>query len=160
MALTESVSSFQAPATPGTAACPPSFPSVPTSSGRGLVQKRANDAGPTSVLMASLSCRISPTTSMVILRERLPLATAVATSAMFRTWPVKMPAIELTESVAPHCHSAIGSYSKDGLPELHFYHFYFWRDRTKTPPSVSFTRALLPSGKSEDRCRSIGLAWL
>jgi hypothetical protein len=31
MAFTESVKSFQVPATPGTIACPPSFPSVPTS---------------------------------------------------------------------------------------------------------------------------------
>ena len=51
------------------------------------------------VLMASLSCRISPRTSTVILRERSPLATAVATSAMFRTWPVRLLAIEFTESV-------------------------------------------------------------
>ena len=49
--------------------------------------------------MASLSCRISPRTSTVILRERSPLATAVATSAMLRTWPVRLLAIELTESV-------------------------------------------------------------
>ncbi len=33
----------------------------------------------------SLSCRISPRTSTVILRERSPLAMAVATSAMLRT---------------------------------------------------------------------------
>jgi len=31
MALTLSVRSFQVPATPGTCACPPSLPSVPTS---------------------------------------------------------------------------------------------------------------------------------
>ncbi len=51
------------------------------------------------VLMASFSCRISPRTSTVILRERSPLATAVATSAMLRTWPVRLLAMELTESV-------------------------------------------------------------
>src|ERR1700688_2402212 len=51
------------------------------------------------VLIASLSWRISPRTSTVILRESSPLATAVATSAMLRTWPVRLLAIELTESV-------------------------------------------------------------
>ena len=35
--------------------------------------------------MASLSCRISPRTSTVILRDRSPLATAMVTSAMLRT---------------------------------------------------------------------------
>ena len=49
--------------------------------------------------MVSFSCRISPRTSTVILRERSPLAMAVATSAMLRTWPVRLPAIELTLSV-------------------------------------------------------------
>ena len=37
------------------------------------------------VLMASLSCRISPRTSTVIFLERSPLATAIVTSAMLRT---------------------------------------------------------------------------
>ena len=53
----------------------------------------------TIVLMVSLSCRISPFTSTVILRDRSPRATAVATSAMLRTWPVRLEAIELTLSV-------------------------------------------------------------
>src|ERR1700719_2460394 len=48
--------------------------------------------------MASLSCRISPRTSTVILRDRSPLATALVTSAMLRTCPVRLPAIELTLS--------------------------------------------------------------
>ncbi len=51
------------------------------------------------VLMVFLSSRISPFTSTVILRERSPRATAVVTSAMLRTWAVRLPAIELTESV-------------------------------------------------------------
>src|SRR5450432_209596 len=51
------------------------------------------------VLMVFLSSRISPRTSTVILRERSPLATAVVTSAMLRTWAVRLPAIELTLSV-------------------------------------------------------------
>ena len=38
-------------------------------------------------------------TSTVIFFDRSPLATAVVTSAMLRTWPVRLPAIELTLSV-------------------------------------------------------------
>src|SRR6201996_1800475 len=49
--------------------------------------------------MVFFSSRISPFTSTVILRDKSPRATAVATSAMLRTWPVKLPAIEFTESV-------------------------------------------------------------
>ena len=51
------------------------------------------------VLMVFLSSRISPRTSTVILRERSPLATAVVTSAMLRTWAVRLPAMEFTLSV-------------------------------------------------------------
>src|SRR6516164_7722536 len=51
------------------------------------------------VLMASLSCRISPRTSTVIFFERSPLATAMVTSAMLRTCAVRFDAIELTFSV-------------------------------------------------------------
>ena len=53
----------------------------------------------TIVLIVFFSSRISPFTSTVILRDRSPLATAVATSAMLRTWPVRFDAIELTLSV-------------------------------------------------------------
>ena len=49
--------------------------------------------------MVSLSWRISPFTSTVIFRDRSPRAMAVATSAMLRTWPVRLDAIELTLSV-------------------------------------------------------------
>src|SRR3979409_1840714 len=49
--------------------------------------------------MVSLSCKISPFTSTVILRLKSPRAMAVATSAMLRTWPVRFEAIELTLSV-------------------------------------------------------------
>ena len=49
--------------------------------------------------MVSLSCRISPRTSTVIFCDRSPLATAMVTSAMLRTWPVRFDAIELTLSV-------------------------------------------------------------
>ena len=53
----------------------------------------------TIVLMVSFSSRISPRTSTVIFRDRSPPATAVVTSAMLRTWSVRLPAMELTESV-------------------------------------------------------------
>ena len=56
------------------------------------------------VLMVFFSSRISPRTSTVILRDRSPLATAVVTSAMFRTWAVRFDAIEFTESVDPSRH--------------------------------------------------------
>ena len=49
--------------------------------------------------MVSFSCRISPRTSTVIFFDRSPPATAVVTSAMLRTWPVRLVAIELTLSV-------------------------------------------------------------
>ena len=51
------------------------------------------------VLMVFLSARISPFTSTVIFLDRSPRATAVVTSAMLRTWPVRLSAIRLTLSV-------------------------------------------------------------
>ena len=51
------------------------------------------------VLMVFLSSRISPRTSTVIFLDRSPVATAVVTSAMLRTWAVRLLAIELTLSV-------------------------------------------------------------
>ena len=97
--LTVSVRSFQVPATPGTLAWPPSLPSVPTSRATRVTSPAKRLSWSTIVLMVSFSCRISPRTSTVILRDRSPLAMAVATSAMLRTWPVRLPAIELTVSV-------------------------------------------------------------
>ena len=47
--------------------------------------------------MVFFSSRISPFTSTVILRDRSPRATAVVTSAMLRTWAVRLPAIEFTD---------------------------------------------------------------
>ncbi len=49
--------------------------------------------------MVFFSSKISPLTSTVIFFDKSPFATAVVTSAMFRTWAVKFPAIEFTESV-------------------------------------------------------------
>ena len=49
--------------------------------------------------MVFFSSRISPFTSTVIFFDRSPFATAVVTSAMLRTWPVRFAAIEFTLSV-------------------------------------------------------------
>ena len=97
--FTESVRSFQVPATPGTTACTPSRPSVPTSRATRVTSDANERSCSTIVLMVSLSCRISPRTSTVIFFDRSPLATAMVTSAMLRTWPVRFDAIELTLSV-------------------------------------------------------------
>jgi len=51
------------------------------------------------VLIVFFSSRISPFTSTVIFFERSPVATAVVTSAMLRTWPVRLPAMKFTLSV-------------------------------------------------------------
>jgi hypothetical protein len=94
-----SVRSFQVPATPRTSACPPSFPSVPTSRATRVTSDAKELSWSTIVLMVFLSSRISPCTSTVIFLLRSPFATAVVTAAMLRTWPVRLPAIELTLSV-------------------------------------------------------------
>src|SRR5713226_899163 len=49
--------------------------------------------------MVFFSSKISPFTSTVIFLDRSPMATAVETSAMLRTWPVRLAAIMLTLSV-------------------------------------------------------------
>ncbi len=49
--------------------------------------------------MVFFNSKISPLTSTVIFLDKSPLATAVVTSAILRTCEVKLPAIELTESV-------------------------------------------------------------
>ena len=99
MPLTLSVRSFQTPATPGTTAWPPSLPSVPTSRATRVTSDANDRSWSTMVLIASLSWRISPRTSTVIFLERSPLATEMVTSAMLRTWPVRLLAMPLTLSV-------------------------------------------------------------
>src|SRR5437763_1029600 len=97
--LTLSVRSFQVPPTPGTSACPPSLPSVPTSRAT-RVTSAANDRScSTIVFIVSLSWRISPRTSTVIFFERSPVATATVTSAMLRTCAVRLPASHLIDVV-------------------------------------------------------------
>ena len=97
--LTLSVRSFQVPAAPGTLAWPPSLPSTPTS--RATVVTWAAKVASVSLmpLIVSASAAISPFASRVSLRRRSPLATAVTTWAMPRTWDVRFEAIELTLSV-------------------------------------------------------------
>ena len=51
------------------------------------------------MLIVSLSSKISPRTSTVIFFDKSPLATAVVTSAILRTWPVRLPAMKFTLSV-------------------------------------------------------------
>ncbi|MDC4225833.1 MAG: hypothetical protein MPW15_16685 [Candidatus Manganitrophus sp.] len=53
----------------------------------------------TMVLIVFFSSRISPFASTVIFWERSPFATAVATSAMLRTWAVRLLAMKFTLSV-------------------------------------------------------------
>ena len=99
MKFTESVRSRQVPPTPGTRAWPPSRPSVPTSRATRVTSSANADNSSTIVLTVFFSSRISPRASTVIFWLRSPLATAVVTWAMLRTWPVRLPAIEFTESV-------------------------------------------------------------
>ncbi len=97
--LTESVRSFQTPATPGTCAWPPSSPSVPTSRATRVTSEAKEESWSTIVLTVFFSSSISPATCTVTLRDRSPLATAVVTSAMSRTCAVSRDAIVLTDSV-------------------------------------------------------------
>ena len=85
MKFTESVRSFQVPATPCTSAWPPSLPSVPTSRATRVTSAANERSWSTIVLMVFFSSRISPFTSTVIFFDRSPAATAVVTSAMLRT---------------------------------------------------------------------------
>ena len=98
--FTESVKSFHVPATPGTFAWPPNRPSLPTSRATRVTSPANAFSWSTIVLMVSFSSKISPLTFTVIFLDKFPLAMAVATSAMFRTWPVGLLAIgRFTESV-------------------------------------------------------------
>ena len=97
--FTEAVRSRQVPPTPGTFAWPPRMPSVPTSRATLVTSSAKDDSSSTIVLMVSFSSRISPRASTVIFWLRSPLATAVVTWAMLRTWLVRFPAMALTDSV-------------------------------------------------------------
>ena len=97
--LTFSVRSFHTPETPFTCAWPPSLPSVPTSRATRVTSSAKEESWSTIVLTVFFSSSTSPLTSTVTFFERSPFATAVVTSAMFRTCPVRFEAIWLTESV-------------------------------------------------------------
>ena len=74
---------------------------MPTSRATRVTSSANAPSWSTIVLIVFLSSRISPRASTVIFCRRSPCATAVATSAMFRTWPVRFEAIPLTDSVRP-----------------------------------------------------------
>jgi hypothetical protein len=99
IAFTLSVSALQVPAAPGTSACPPSFPSVPTSLATRVTSSANTRSESTIALTVFFSSRISPRTSTVIFCDRSPFATAVVTSAMFLIWLVRLPASVFTLSV-------------------------------------------------------------
>ena len=97
--LTLSVRSRHRPAAPGTRAWPPSLPSMPTSRAMLVTWSPKVESVSIMKLIVSASAAISPLASTVSLRLRLPCATAVTTSAMPRTWLVRLVAIRLTLSV-------------------------------------------------------------
>src|SRR5256886_1793002 len=97
--LTFSVSRFQVPETPGTSACPPRRPSVPTSRATRVTSAAKLESWSTIVLMVFLSSSTSPFTSTVIFFERSPACTALVTSAMFLTCEVRFDAMKFTDSV-------------------------------------------------------------
>src|SRR4026209_245725 len=99
MKFTESVRSRHVPATPCTSACPPSFPSVPTSLATRVTSAAKDRSWSTIVLMVFLSSRISPFPPTALFCDRSPTATAVVTSAMLRTCEVRLPAMKFTDSV-------------------------------------------------------------
>ena len=99
--FTFSVRPRHVPLTPATSAWPPSMPSVPTSRATRVTSSANDESWSTIVLIVSFSSRISPCASTVIFCERSPWATAVATSAMLRTWSVRFDAIRFTDSVRP-----------------------------------------------------------
>jgi hypothetical protein len=75
------------------------LPSVPTSRATRVTSEPNDRSWSTMVLIVFFSSRNSPLTSTVIFFDRSPFATAVVTSAMLRTCPVRLPAIEFTLSV-------------------------------------------------------------
>ena len=87
------------PATPGTAAWPPSLPSVPTSRAT-----RAHFRGERVQLVDHRVDGVLELEDLALdvdgdLAREVAVGDGVATSAMLRTWPVRLEAIELTLSV-------------------------------------------------------------
>ncbi len=85
MKLTASVRSFQVPATPGTSACPPSLPSVPTSRATVITCSAKIRSVSVSELIVSASSATSPLVDTVIFCDRSPCAIAVVTCEIDRT---------------------------------------------------------------------------
>ena len=79
------------PATPGTSAWPPSLPSVPTSRATRVTCSANVRSVSVIELIVSASAATSPLASTVIFCVRSPLATAVVTCAMLRTWSSGSP---------------------------------------------------------------------
>ena len=97
--FTLAVRSFQVPAAPGTLACPPSRPSTPTSRATVVTWSAKMPSVSVMLLMVSASAATSPFDSTVSRWRRSPLATAVTTFTMPRTWFVRLLAMTLTLSV-------------------------------------------------------------
>ncbi len=79
MELTESVRSFQVPATPGTSAWPPRMPSVPTSRATAVTCSANTRRVSVIELMVSASAATSPLAATSMRCVRSPSATAVVT---------------------------------------------------------------------------------
>ena len=72
---------------------------MPTSRATRVTSSANEDSWSTIVFTVFLSSSTSPFASTVISRVRSPLATAVVTSAMLRTWSVRLLAMKFTLSV-------------------------------------------------------------
>ena len=72
---------------------------MPTSRATRVTCSANDDSWSTIVLTVVTSSRISPFASTVIFFDRSPLATAVVTSAMLRTWMVRLFAMKFTDCV-------------------------------------------------------------
>ncbi len=132
MKLTESVRSRHVPATPGTVAWPPSRPSLPTSTATRVTSPAKEESWSTIVFRVLLSSRISPRASTSIFWLRSPRATAVVTWAMLRTWLVRLPAMEFTESVrSRHVPATPGTFA--------------WPPRMPSVPTSRATRVTSPA---------------
>ena len=97
--FTLSVRSRQVPLAPGTLAWPPSFPSIPTSRATPVTWSANTRSVSVIELIVSASAAISPFVSITSFCRRSPLATAVTTLTIPRTWVVRFEAIEFTLSV-------------------------------------------------------------
>ena len=97
--FTESVRSRHVPAALGTSAWPPSTPSVPTSRATPVTCSANVRSVSVMSLIVSASAATSPLASTVTFCVRSPLATAVVTCAIWRTWSVRLDAITFTDSV-------------------------------------------------------------